>query len=98
MFGVKFINPMTTPSIKMRRVNAQLELIADNYTSPEVANNYQRFAPQTQVLLTQALEGEGCQLNGFVEVFKVNSGDKCRHKEQYISSSIFGSGNWRIRG
>ncbi len=70
MFGTKFINPATTPTIRMRRLNSQLELLEQAYVSPAVATKYSNLPVDYQVLLTQALENEGCQLYGYTNVYK----------------------------
>lgn len=67
---MKFINPKTTEDINILRLSSRKQLLTPNYISPSVAEEFKQASSEYQTLLTQVIEGEGCQINGFLVIEK----------------------------
>lgn len=71
IFGFKNINPYTIPTVAMKRLSSNNEIIDPNYISPEVAQQYSNLPPSSQQFVTQIKNHEGCRMEGYLDIYKV---------------------------
>jgi len=67
---MKFIDPKNIESILTQRFSSNKRPLASNYISPPIAEEFKQASRDYQMLFTQLIEGEGCQIKGYLPIEK----------------------------
>ena len=70
-FRSVFLDNSGNGNIKLRRLNSQLEYVDPLYISPDVAEKHKDAPMDYKILYTEAVEHEGCQVTGYIDVYKM---------------------------